>query len=89
MLKAEPLSAEIICYRIYVTNPTESKAVDVRILDRLDERTALIADAFYTSSEASKVGYDDESKALEVALPELGASKGFVVEYYVEFRKAR
>jgi uncharacterized repeat protein (TIGR01451 family) len=89
LLKAEPASAEIICYRIYVTNPTESKAANVRILDRLDERTALIADAVYTSSGASKVGYDKETRALEVVLPELAASAGFVVEYYVELQPAQ
>ncbi len=86
ILKEMPKSEAATRYRIYVYNPTESAAANVKLMDRLDPATVLIADSFYTTSEDSKVKYDPKTRALEVTTQRLESGKYYIVEFYVELQ---
>jgi len=83
-LKNTPRSNAIIRYRILVFNASESAAVDINILDRLDAKSELLVDSMYTTSTEAKARFDQEKKMLLVTLPRLEAEEQFMLEFYVE-----
>ena len=84
VLLQKPKSDVVICYRICVLNESDSVAVDVKVMDRLDDKVALLPDSCFTSSGSAKVTFDEGARALEVTLPRLEARGFFIIEFYVE-----
>lgn len=84
VLPHKPRSPSVIRYRIYCFNGSQSKAKSVRLVNRLHEKTPIIATVV---PEGAVARHDKATGTLYVVLEELQPQQVFVADYYVELSR--